>query len=364
MKSIIHNAAPNIVPGTHFTAARFNELYGWASTLAADSVQAALGPRQYGLMIPYDGKAALVLEKVGDRLALSRCCGITPQGSIVGLFEAFHPALILGLKQENLHPREEYWVVLEINHASRRAYGPESPDLPLRPLHSMPTYELHLQETGQALAARPDAFYIGRLKMETGEWILADYIPPCVHLGANEQLQKRHLKYQEGFSILLEELPKIILQTDTYQEKAMIELREFCLQLGSMLAARGHRYRHLSEWGNPYDLFELWAGFAQHASFLFQSLTDRPGFFNLIHENTRGVNGVFFTPQSLDAAIQELVAFRYDHNRIAEAVQLTDHFLQMIVPVFKALGIGTLHPSGKKETWQAQEETKNISFTW
>ncbi|MCB9267553.1 MAG: hypothetical protein H6558_21220 [Lewinellaceae bacterium] len=364
MKSIVHNAAPNIVPGTHFTAARFNELYAWASALAADTAQAALGPFQYGLMIPYDGKASLALEQEGSKLALSRCCGITPQGSIVGLFEETHPTLIVDLKQENLHPREEYWVVVEVNHASRRAYGPESPDLPLRPLHSMATYELRLQQAGHAPAARPDAFYIGRLKMETGEWALADYIPPCVHISAHEELQKRYLKYREGLSILLEELPKIVLQTDTYQEKAMIELREFCLQLGSMLAARRHRYSHLSEWGNPFDLFELWAAFAQHASFLLHCLTDRPGFFNLIHENTRGVNGVFFTPQSLDAAIQELVAFHYDHNQINEAVRLTDRFLQMIVPIFKALGIGTLHPSGKKETWQAQEEAKNISFTW
>lgn len=365
MKSIVHHASPNIVPGTHFTAARFQEMYAWIATLAADSLQAALHPLSYGLVMPYDGKAALSLERSGNQLRLTRCNGVTPQGSIVALFEDCHPPVTASLDDFNLHSNEEYFVVVEVDHKTRWAFGPESTDLPRRPLYSMPAFAMHLQSKGQDMSPQPDAFNIGLLVMELGEWKLDEnYIPPCLHLGANKSLSQRYFKYQEGLAILLEVQPQIIRQTDTYQEKSMIELREFCMQLGSLLASRRHRYIHLGERSAPYEIFELWSSVAQEASFLLECFVDRPGFYNLLKENTRSVNGVFYTPQSLDESIKSLANLRFNQDNISDAIQATDKFLQMIVPIFKALGLGTLRPVGNQGAWNEVNDKKNTSPTW
>jgi hypothetical protein len=362
MKSIVHHAAPNIVPGVNFTAARFAELYAWTTSQTADSVQAVMGNNHYGLMIPYDGKAALTLEKSGNQLILSRCCGITPQGNLVALFEEMHEPMVCDLTRFELHSNETYQVVLEVaSQQKRRPFGPETADLPLRPAYSMLAYDIQIQPFGQAMTAQPDAFPIGNLFFENGDWKLTDYIPPCVHLGASPTLQNRYLKYQEAIKILLEAQALIVRQTESFQEKSMIELREMTLQLGSLLASRQPRYRQMGVWGNPYEMFELWAAFAQQFSFLLQCLSNRPGFNNLLNENTRDVNGVFYTPQSLDKVLQELTGLQYDHNRIAQAVQATDRFLQMIVPIFKALSIGFLRSS---PNGVIVEETPSLSFTW
>lgn len=364
MKSMVQHSAPNIVPGVHFTAQRFAELYAWQTALAADSVQLALKPFQYGLSIPYDGKASLSLNLFNNKLNLSRCCGLTAQGTIVALFEEGQPPLTLDLSTCNLQNWEDYYVVLEVVHGQRQEYGAESSDLPLRPLHSRPLYHLQVQAVAQVMVTRSDSFCIGKLIMQNGEWKLADYIPPCLHIGANPLLNQRYLEYQEYLAVFLNVFPGIIRQTDTYQEKSMIELREFCMQLGSLVVSRRYQYKHLSQWGSPFEMIELWVNFAQEFSFLLQCLTDRPGFYNLLNENTRGVNGVFFTPQSLDAVIQDVVQYTYHHNDIAQAIKLTDQFLQIITPVFKALGNGTLHPVGNKGTWTSVEEPKNNSITW
>lgn len=369
MRSVVNNPSPNIVPGINLTAARFQELYAWIQSLASDTVQAALQPNEYGLLAPFDGKAALDLKKVGSRLILKRCCGITPQGATVGIFEGYTPTLQYELNLAGMQPGRIYQVVLEVENSSRTPFGPDATDLPKRPLYSLPAIQLTVQPLEQELGFRPDAFRIGLLAIKGGEWHLEEYIPPCMNLNADPTLRHRYIRYQEGLKILLEEMPKIVRQTDSFQEKSMIELREFALQLGSLLAGRQHCYRKLEKGGHPYQVFELWAAFAQLASFLLQCLTDRTGFYHVINENTRGVNGVFFTPKSLDDAIRSLANLEYSHNDILDAVALTDHFLDLVIPIFKGLGISTMRLPTREATYTKstppqEAENKDKSLTW
>lgn len=361
MKSIVHHAAPHVIPGANFTADRFAELYAWISGLAADSVQAVLSDTQYGLMIPYDGKAALEIELMENRIVMSRCVGITPQGTIIAIFDELHRPLTCDLSGYDLKPDQPCFVYAEVTHKNRLPFGPETSDFPLRPAFSMPSVRLHVQASGQPMAERPDAFPVGELVMENGAWKLSDYIPPCLHNGASPVLQARYLKYREAMRILLEVLPRIVRQTDSFQEKSMIELREMAIQLGNYLAAQRHRFERKGRLGNPFEVVEVWASFAQQFSFLLHCLADRPGFNDLLHRNTRDVNGAFFTPQSLENSIQELACLQYDHNQIKRAIAATDHFLQLIVPLFKGLSIGFLRPA---ENGAIVEAPQPVTFTW
>jgi len=366
MKSIIHHPAPNIVPGMNLTAERFEELFAWISTLLGDTVQAALPGYRYGLLIPFDGKAALELEKTGPTLRLSRCCGITPQGTLIAWLDGHQEALTYAVEEDTLNPRERYRVLIEAAHRPRRPFGPESADSPLRPLHSALGARLQLRPYGEPASARPDAFCIGILAMTDGCWELTDYLPPCVHIGAHTLLQRQYRQYCEHINQLMEAMPVIVRDTDSYQEKSMIELREFTLHLGSLLASRSNRYQHLGDCGSPYEVFALWSSVARQASFLLGCLKDRVGFNNLLYENTHGVNAVSYTPQILESALQDMVNLDYHPTRIGEAVAVTDRFLQTIVPIFKALALGHVRPAQKQVGWQstAAEEKKNNSATW
>ncbi len=361
MKSILYHPAPNIVPGLNLTAARFADMYAWITATASDSVLAVRRPYQYGLTIAFDHRPSLVLDKKGSQLILSRCCGITPGGTIIGHIENSHSPLTLELNEREMRPQETYAVLIEVQHGKHRVFGPESEDIPLRPLYVAPACCLQVQSLDQPLARQPDALYIGMLQMELGQWHLADYIPPCAQLGADPSLNGHYQDCTTALLEMMEYFPQIVRNTDAYHEKSMVELREFALQLGAFTATRRFHYLHIGQGGTPFDMFEFWSAFAQQISFLLQCLKDRAGFYNLLNENTRQRNGVFFTAQSWDAAIQNLAKLRYDHNNLPDMVRTVDLFLETVTPVLIALTYG-VDEIKNRTGWQ--EEKRKISHTW
>lgn len=361
MNSIVNHPAPTIVAGVNLTEERFAEIYAWISAIASDTAWSVRRPFQYGLLIPYDGKPALQLEKKGTKLMLSRCTGITPAGSILAIFEDIHAPIVLDIPVEEMRPQETYGIMIETNRKAFSAFGPESVDFPLRPLHSMPTCRLHVQDINQVMASRSDAFCIGLLQMDHGEWQLASYIPPCAQIGGSPVLRERYRSYLEEINEILALFPEIIVNTDAYHEKSMVELREFAMQLGSFCAFHKFRYQHLTEGGHPFDMIEFWAAFARQASFLLQCLKDRPGFYNLLNENTRQRNGVYFTAQSWDSHIQQLANLPYNHNDLAEAIHTIDAFLETVTPIFKALAFG-VEQVKSRTVWE--KEKRQEYTTW
>lgn len=360
MKSIIDHPAPNIVPGLNLTAARFNDLYAWVATLTADSSAAIRNPYRYGLTMAYDNRSSLVLEKEGTQLILKRCCGITPGGSVIGHFEGIHTPLTFDLSTTELRPQELFAVLIEANHSNLRVFGPESKDLPLRPLYSAMDCRLHVQPADQTVAAQSNSFRIGILKMEHGQWQLTDYVPPCAQLGADSRLNMQYKKYLKEFDEMMDRFPKIIQHTDAYQQKSMIELREFALQLGSFMAMQRFRYRHIGLGGLPFDMFEFWVSFSHQISFMVSCLKDRAGFFNLLNENTNA-RGVPFGIQSWYEVIENLKKLQYDHNLIVDAIQTVDKFLEKVTPLFTALTYGV---EEVKTLTSWKEEKPKASSSW
>lgn len=353
MRSFAQHPAPYVVGGVNYTAERFHEHDSWAAALAADSLQAALPPHRYGLLIPEDGGPALRLEKHDSQLVLSRCFGVAPSGYLIAIFEGGIPPLGLSLNNFELLPREDYRVLVEIDRNELCPFGSESEDLPSRPRHCLPyRYRLHVQPVSQALTERPEALPIGLLRMENGSWELGAYVPPCAHIGAHPGLADACRRYIAALESLAGWMPEVIRQTDAFRDKAMIELREFVMQLGSYLAVQRPALNALTQRGAPFQLISFWAAFANLASFLLRSLADRPGFYNLLYHNTRGANGVYFTPEALDAALQALAQPAYNHNRIDLSLEAIDNFLGIFAPVIKALANGTLRPIESPLGWE------------
>lgn len=371
MQSITNHAAPNVVPGLNFNTERFQQLFAWIEAIAADAARAAIQPHRYGLLIAFDGKASLQLDKTGNSLSLRRCAGITPSGRIVGIFEGFTPTPEIDLEACQLDPKTQYQVLVEVDPSKRAAFGRQAADFPERPEFAMPACRLHVQAVGQLLGEWPNAFPIARLTYRENDWELtAGYIPPCAHLAADLNLQHKHREYREAMKNMLSTMPGIIRQTSTFRDRAMIELREFILQCGSHLAERRASLFTLTDMGRPFDLLEPWMAFAELANFLLNGLADRPGFYNLLYANTRSVNGVMFTTDRLDHALHRLTNLTYDHCNIAQAIEAVDGVLELVAPLFKALGNATLQPlsSGYEEVLKTAPAVpsapKQPSSTW
>ncbi|HOY05726.1 MAG TPA: hypothetical protein PLO67_10020 [Saprospiraceae bacterium] len=337
MKSIHHFPAPNIVPGQNLTADTFADIFAWIQSLAADAIFAVRRPLRYGLMTFSDGRKPLMLAKNGSSIELLQCIATTSAGSFIGHFENTHPVLRLDLAKENLDPQEQqYDLLVEVNNAATCTFGPEIHD-PCRPSFVGVAYRLRVQPARVQKAPVSDALRIGILKYQAGEWQLQEFIPPCTHLGAHARLQSAQGELTEGFKKLTEFFPEVVQQTDSYQAKAMLELRELTVNLGSSLASHSHRYLQLGEHSDPFDLFDFWAAMALQMSFFLDCLKDSTGFYLLLKQCTMQASGVYYTQDSWNKAIQQMANFKYDQEDILSAVEKTDIFINTIVPVFKAL---------------------------
>lgn len=364
MHAINHHAAPNVVPGTNFNTQRFEELFAWISSLSADVARSAFAPNQYGLLLPFDGKQALQLEKIENLIILRRCAGITPAGHLIGVFGNITPTIEYRLEEDLMDAREQYYMLVEVDGKRRIPFGPETEDLPQRPQFSMPAYKLHVQPLNQPLGKWANAIPIGKLRNEAGEWCLGEYIPPTAQIGAQELLEEKYRSYKEAIYVMLNAQPNIIRQTDTFRDKAMIELREFTMQCGSYLATQKPVMEGLTLSGQPYKLFEIWLGFANLIDFLLNCLTDRPGFYDLLHQNTRSVNGIEYTTRRLSDTLGTLTEHQYDHTNMLQTINAIDELLTIIVPVFKALGKGTLRSRGLAHEGTYKETVKKPKKTF
>lgn len=346
MKSIAQNAAPNIIAGVNFNTDRFAELFAWMTTLTADSVQALLLPYQYGLVLPYDGKTALELHQTGNQLSLSRCSAITKGGVVIGIFEGITPIIEASIPA-HLQPQQTYYVVLEADVSQRKTFGANSVDSPERPQFSMPFYQLGFRAVSEDLGIQSNVLRIGLLAYTEGNWALQNYIPPCMHLGADAQLMQKYNEYQAALNQLLDYLPKIIQQTDSYKDAVGLELREFCLQIGSFLAQKVSDYSNLTPYGKPYYLFQLWSNFAGLVDFLLKRLSQkrRFNFYELLSQNTKGTIAVNFQANHFEDSLKELATLLFMQHDILLAIQKTDTVLKLIVPLFRSISSHFIPPS-------------------
>ncbi|MEM8523922.1 MAG: hypothetical protein AAGG68_04725 [Bacteroidota bacterium] len=353
MKSITQHAAPNVIAGVNFNVDRFKELFAWVNALSADSVQALLLPNSYGLVMPFDGKSALELVKEGNKIYLNRCSAITSGGGVIGIFESLTPTLELELPLD-LKRTQVYTVTVEIDSRNRQAFGVTSQDLPERKLSTLPSYQLHIRMQEETLV--PSHFLsIGKLVFEAEEWELTNYISPCLHIGASKVLKDRLKTYDGNLNELLKYLPSIIRQTGNYNDKATLELREFCVQIGSFLAQNAPSYHNLSIYDSPYRMIEIWNGLVSLSDFLLHRLKELPRqqFYELLEYNAHGVAGIRFNAHQFENIIGDYAKFRFEQEDILAAIEQTDKILEMIVPLLRSLS--TKYQSTKKGAW---EETR------
>ncbi len=342
--------APNITSGTSLTEDLILDLYRWIEHLLAEKSRVMLNPHHYGLTLSLDDKPSLELQKIGPTIHLKRCVGVTSKGGMIAILGGTTPSLKHTMEEKKLIKTKTYMVFVQIHASKRTPFGPESIDLPHRRLYSLPTYQLRVQSSEIIMHSTSNSLPLGRLEWKDEKWQLGTYIPPCMHLGADALLYRKYLKYLGDIKQILHFQPKVLYQTIGMENRALLELREFTLLTGHWLASQQTKLEYLSQWGAPHKLIQCLISFANQTSFHLANLSDRPQFYNLLHENIRGMNGVWFTPDRLLKAVHELSQFRYHHHDIQKVLKLIDQFLDIIVPIFKALATATLHSQAVNDT--------------
>lgn len=354
MMSVIQYPAPNIVPGLNLTADCFADIFAWIKALTADSLFTLQAPGRYGLINTFDHLPALKLEKQEHQVMLYRCCGITPSGSLINHIEGYHEPLVCSLDRSEMQPHTDYWLLVTVQHRCQTVWGPKSTDLPERPLYSSSGLVLSVQSCNQPMTDQSDSLITGLLRYVNGQWVLADYVPACAQIGALPDVYSRYIHYLDEWKNMLDLLPKIASNTDGYQDKSMVELRELVLHLGASMSSQQFAYMQLGKRGSVLEMVAPWVNFARQISFSLRCLKDHTGIYNLLKLSTSQRNGVYFTPQIWDDAIQQMVMQKFEASDALATFKAIDQFIDTVVPVLTALSYGVRHP-GQVPNWDAQK---------
>ena len=332
MQSIRQHKAPHVVAGMHYKLERFKELYSWINALQMDSSHSAMPPYGFGLLAFENPLTDFQLSLEGHQLQLTSCCGITKNGSIIGVFEGVNAPMKTDLKLEK---EGCYIIMLVVDNQTRTAIGQaDNTENTLRQPFSIPSYhfDIFLEET-KDIAAFKNALLIGSLKKEGTEIrLLTDaFLPTVKHVGASDFLYKKFLGYQKTFDNFLVSLIQIAKITERKLEHEIIDLRSLSLQLGNYIATNKWIF-DLGEKATPLQLFNFCKSFAVVLDFHFSTLNQQTPLLRLIKKNVeaRIGRGSEFTPQAFKNVIEDLTNSQYNHYRLVGLLDTIDHFIKVI----------------------------------
>lgn len=332
MQSIRQHKAPHVVAGMHYKLARFEELYNWINALQTDSSQSAMNPYGFGLLAFENPLTDFQLSLDGHQLQLNRCCGITKNGSIIGVFEGVNAPMKIHIQLEK---EGNYVIMLTVDSQKRTAVGQaDDKENTLRQPFSIPCYQFDIFLEGtKDITAFSNALPIGLIKKEGAEITLLkdNFLPVVKQVGASNFLYKKFLNYQKTFDDFLISLIQIAKITQRKLEPEIINLRALSLQLGNYIAANKWIFE-LGEKATPLQLFNFCKSFALVLHFNFYSFDLRTPLLQLIKKNVeaRIGRGSEFTQQAFKNVVEDLQNSQYDHYHLLECLDTIDNFIKVV----------------------------------
>lgn len=329
MRLFLQSKSPHIVAGMHFDIHRFRELYDWIQKLQMDSIAVASMPYHFGLLHYNNPETDFILEIIGNKLYLRQCCGITKNGSIIGIFEDEIPPLIYDLSE--LNKDDIYEILVTVDNCQRFPIGtPDAQEIPLREPFSIPKYHFDIFNKGaKDINKFPNALKIGQIQKTQLNFELLEYIPVSAHVGACSLLWRKFLEYKKKINDFYTTLKDLGQKTDVEFDKDLTNLRSIVLSMGLGIANERDIF-DLDENVSTFQLFSFFKKLANNLDFQYQVIHRRSELIGLINKHVSSYLGRSFTPQSFRDAIDGLVNSSYNHLDIAENLQAIDIFLDVI----------------------------------
>lgn len=333
MKAIKNNQAPHVESGMHYNLQRFEELYRWISALQMDSIFSVMQPFGFGLLAYENVETDFQLERHGYQLQVIRCCGITKNGGIVGLFEGVNAPLSYDTnecKKDGI-----YDILISVDNETRTQIGEESEiEEVLRQPFSLPSYKIHLHiEGSKDNTSYFNALHIGQLKKEgmTIELLEEQYIPVSKHVGATSVLHKKFLEYEEIFGNFYKSLQEVSRLTENVVDTEQASLNSMSKSMGNFLAANKWIFE-LGAKATTYQLFQFCKSFATVVQFNLDASNRSTQLLGLIRQNVSAFVGAGseFEIQSFRNVVQDLVDTPYSHYQIKEWLDKIDNFIKVV----------------------------------
>lgn len=353
MKSTKYHLPPNVIAGTNFNVARFQELYSWIEACRADAISFDLS--DYGLLCDEHSRPCFDLQINGDQLQLDQCFGITAQGILIDIIPEEMIPLKMTIDEQQIRKYNQLDVIIVADlKGERTAIGQaDSSEIPWRLPFSTLSVRLELQNP-DSIDARGDFLKVGELELNNGVAKLSDYIPPCVHMGAHPALWNRIKIFQQQLKEFYQALIIIINKIDVVKENAVVvSYSKLCKEIGSYMSIYMPMLRNLNPYSRPQDFFNWIQRFTERISFEWQVHPRHTELQELIQYNVRNSTNHF------DLGVLENVAQHvFNPLEIDKTLELINQFIDNFVMPF--ISISSQSRIMRKQEQTVWEEKKSI----
>lgn len=327
MKSIQQHLPPNIVAGTNFNVARFDELYAWILACQSDVIhwQSA----NYGLRCDAMGNPGFDLVLENNVLKLKKCIGTTSTGVPIGILPDLMPAIELNLNELPIPASKEVAIIVATSlKAKRHAVGtPDGKEIPTRlPFSTLP-YRLEWHER-DAFPVHADGLKIGELIYDNNSWQLQDYLPACAVIGGHSLLWQKQQSYLQEVEQLYRALQQIISKINTAIESPLkVSLEQFCRSVGRYMATSIPHLKAISVTHNPDTLIHFLQSLAELINFEWNIHYQPEERRELVRYNVRNTLAEDFNLQ----VVYDLANYQHQPSHWEESIQQIDAFVQHFV---------------------------------
>lgn len=353
MKSTKYHLAPNVIAGTNFNVARFQELYTWIEACRADAI--AMNQLAYGLLCDELGHPIFDLQINGKTIELHQCFAVTSGGIVLAVFPEQTEALQISIDENTLAEHQQLDVILVVDLKGKRTQvgNPDTDEIPSRNPYSVLPYRLELQIAGD-LKDSGDFLKIGEIILNNSTPVLSHYLPACAHSGAHPTLWKQINTFQEQVKDFYQALKSIIKNIDSAKEDALVvSFAKLCREMGNFLASHIPKIKDRHPKKNPQQFFDLMTAFAERIDFEWQTNAKHTELLELVQYNVRN-SMTSFEYGIVEDLAQHIPKQTDSHKTVALIEQFMNAF---VLPIISMSSQSRIMQKQEQAVWEAKKTT-------
>jgi len=347
----IKKLAVHWTDGMKISEVHFNQLQDAMDDSLRDVSAQGLTDFNYGLLPPSPGsKTSLELVMNPDQsklihMKLLTCRAITPGGARIEISKAseqqqnyFPDGAEVRIKKEEVTDKF-YDIVISVNPLARIPTGqPDPEESPVRYPYTQPEYRLEVIPSSQMSGDRAGAYHltIGKIEITAGEVSMVDhFIPPCTSVRSSKRLMDEYFRLGNALGEIGTFATQIVQKVKSEKQKTdlAVNISYLAEKIVFFLADRIAGYRWRVSQLPPVYMVETFVSFA----YLFKSAVDclaerdREQMFTYFQQWTE------LSPAQFTVRLNTLIETEYNHMKTGEAVKEINHFVQIIIKLFRQM---------------------------
>ncbi len=362
-----NNLSVNWTDGMKINKNHFIQTEQYFNQQIHDSIGIQLCPYNYGLLpvLPANTIRNLDLVLTANELSLLQCQAVTLSGCRINISEAIARAsganLQMPLAKISTKENQVWYVLISLNPNKRLPYGAPNPEeTPIRHPDSIAQYCLEVLPVKQTNVPNISANHlvVGKLSWEQGAFKLATaeaFIPPCTSVQSNAVLKQKYKEWHQAIGQLEAYSQRVI--SKLIHDKSGNSLKKNTCHIAKTvayyIAHTFDNYNCLVPQQAPIHLVIYFMRLARIFKACLLTIEEKEELLTYYSKwLTQSKYGEF------EVLLAALCQKKYDHNNIAELVNMIDTFLKIIVPLFEKFTTLDFLKKGEKSFVITKHEVK------